>query len=154
MKIRNETKGAVDFALAGIAPSGRMDIAAFANGVRRIVSEPDYYRCEFKNENPWNALSGYEVLLTQRRRDAERAEAFVAIEPLLKGQTSNRATLEARLAAAAEKGYDGLLLRGHIVLESLAWDEDGWTARLKLPDGTRRACAGTVDGQAPFMVEY
>ena len=109
VKIRDETKGAVDFALVGIAPSGRMDIAAFANGVRRIVSEPDYYRCEFKNENPWNALSGYEVLLTQRRRDAETVEAFVAIEPLLKGQTSNRATLEARLAAAAETGYDALL---------------------------------------------
>ena len=114
-------RGVVDFALAGIAPSGWMDIAAFANGVRRIVSEPDYYRCEFKNENPWNALSGYEVLLTQRRRDAERAEAFVAIEPLLKGQTSNRATLE---------------------------------ARLKLPDGTRRELAGTLDERTPFMVEY
>ena len=96
-------------ALAGIAPSGRGDLGAFTRGIRRIVSEPDYYRCEFKNENPWNALIGYEVLLTQRRSDAARTEVFVAIEPLLKGQDSNRAALAARLAAAAEKGYDALV---------------------------------------------
>ena len=109
VKTMDESKSDVVFALAGIAPSGRADIAAFSKGIRRIVSEPDYYRCEFKNENPWNELAGYEVLLTQRRRDAECAEVFVAIEPLLKGQESNRALMEARLAAAAEKGYDALL---------------------------------------------
>ena len=109
VKTTDESKSDVLFALAGIEPSGRADIAAFSKGIRRIVSEPAYYRCEFRNENPWNKLAGYEVLLTQRRRDAECAEAFVAIEPLLKGQESNRALMEARLAAAAEKGYDALL---------------------------------------------
>ena len=68
VKTADESKSDVVFALAGIEPSGRMDIAAFSKGIRRIVSEPDYYRCEFKNENPWNALAGYEVLLTQSRR--------------------------------------------------------------------------------------
>ena len=53
--------------------------------------------------NPWNKLAGYEVLLTQRRRDAECAEVFVAIEPLLKGQESNRALMETLLAAAADE---------------------------------------------------
>ena len=109
VKTTDESKSDVVFALAGIEPAGRMDIAAFSKGIRRIVSEPDYYRCEFRNENPWNKLAGYEVLLTQRRRDAECAEVFVAIEPLLKRQNSNRAAMEARLAAAAEKGYDALL---------------------------------------------
>ena len=109
VKTTDESKSDVVFALAGIEPSGRMDIAAFSKGIRRIVSEPDYYRCEFRNENPWNKLAGYEVLLTRRRRDAECAEVFVAIEPLLKGQNSNRDAMEARLAAAAEKGYDALL---------------------------------------------
>ncbi len=109
VKTTDESKSDAVFALAGIEPSGRADIAAFSKGIRRIVSEPEYYRCEFRNENPWNKLAGYEVLLTQRRRDAECAEVFVAIEPLLKGQNSNRAAMEARLAAAAEKGYDALL---------------------------------------------
>ena len=35
-----------------------------------------------KNENPWNKLAGYEVLLTQRRRDAE---VFVATLKLADG---------------------------------------------------------------------
>lgn len=109
VKTTDESKSDVVFTLAGIEPSGRADIAAFSKGIRRIVSEPAYYRCEFRNMNPWNKLAGYEVLLTQRRRDAECAEVFVAIEPLLKGQESNRALMEARLAAAAEKGYDALL---------------------------------------------
>ena len=111
VKTADESKGDVVFALAGIEPAGRMDIAAFSKGIRRIVSEPDYYRCEFRNENPWNKLAGYEVLLlaAKNAKDAEGAEAFVAIEPLLKGQNSNRAAMEARLAAAAEKGYDALL---------------------------------------------
>ena len=109
VKTTDESKSDVVFALAGIEPAGRMDIAAFSKGIRRIISEPDYYRCEFRNANPWNNLAGYEVLLTQRRRDAECAEVFVAIEPLLKGQNSNRDAMEARLAAAAVKGYDALL---------------------------------------------
>ena len=109
VKTTDESKSDAVFALAGIEPSGRMDIAAFSKGIRRMISEPDYYRCEFRNENPWNKLAGYEVLLTQRRRDAECAEAFVAIEPLLKGQESNRAAMEARLANAMAKGYDALL---------------------------------------------
>lgn len=112
VKIVDESQSDVVFALAGIEPAGRMDIAAFSKGIRRIVSEPDYYRCEFKNENPWNELAGYEVLLlaAKNAKDAEGAAAFVAIEPLLKGRDSNRATMAARLAAAAEKGYDALLV--------------------------------------------
>ncbi len=111
VKVSDESKSDVVFALAGIAPSGRAGITAFSRGIRRIVSEPDYYRCEFRNGNPWNRLAGYEVVLLAAKsaKGADSAEAFVAIEPLLKDQDSNRAAMEARLAAAAEKGYDALL---------------------------------------------
>ena len=108
IKIEDGGKRNATFALNGIALSGRNDIEAFSKGVKRIVSEPEYYRCEFKNENPWNDLAGYEVCLAQRRRGAEVVEAFVAIEPLVKGQASNRAAMEKRLEASADKGYDKL----------------------------------------------
>lgn len=109
VKIKNEVRSDIQLALAAISPSGCLDIAAFAKGISRIVSEPDYFRCEFKNRNPWNRLAGYEVLLKRVRKDQESTEAFIAVEPLLKGQDSNRAEMEARLETAAAKGYDALL---------------------------------------------
>ena len=75
VKVNDETKGDASFALAGIAPTGRMDISAFAKGICRIVSEPDYYRCEFRNANPWNKLAGYEVLLLAAK-NAKDAKCF------------------------------------------------------------------------------
>jgi hypothetical protein len=112
--------------LCGIEPQGHGDIKAFEKGVKEIVSRPDYYRCEFANSNPWNALKGYEVFLTQRRKGADVSEYFVAIVP--KGATSMETTLPAsckegkshphhdagcvvhiELSAAAEKGYDALV---------------------------------------------
>ena len=63
VKIEDAGTRNATFALNGIALNGRSDVEAFAKGVKTIVSEPNYYRCEFKNENPWNDLQGYEVAL-------------------------------------------------------------------------------------------
>ena len=125
VKIEDAGKRNATFALSGIALNGRSDVEAFTKGIKRIVEEPDYYRCEFKNENPWNDLIGYEVCLltgltgftgltpasknhVNHVNPVWGTELFVAIEPLLKGQASNREAMLKRLAAAAEKGYDTL----------------------------------------------
>ena len=122
IKIDDAGKRNATFALNGIALSGRNDIEAFANGVKRIVEEPDYYRCEFKNENPWNELQGYEVALRKGNGEwgtGNGVEVFVATEPLKKGQTSNRAAMEKRLEAEAKKGYDVLRDENAALVSSL-----------------------------------
>ncbi len=96
--------------LCGITPGGFAEVSAFASGVKSLTVRPDYYRCDFAQENPWNKLSGYEVALARRTTDEGRhTEIFLAIEPIWKGETSHLDAMRARLDAALEKGYDALL---------------------------------------------
>lgn len=111
IRIDDEAKGNPAFALDAIAVSSDIrnrEVQIRAKGVKRTVlenrGEYDYYRVDFKQENPWNPLAGYEVVLK-----SGRTEAFVAIEPLRKGQDSNFGMMASRLDDAARKGYAALL---------------------------------------------
>ena len=46
----------------------------------------------------------------------------------------------------------GLLLRGNILLEELAWNGDEWEARLKMPDGLVRHISGKGDTKLSLPV--
>ena len=114
MKIEDE--GARDFFvhLCGIEPKGRNDTKAFASGVRQITSRPGYYRCEFARANPWNPIAGYEVALL-----VAGSEAFVAVEPLKKGEKTHLPAMQDALHAAAAKGYDAFRLENAAVMDEL-----------------------------------
>ena len=103
----------IRFALDSIPMRGRDELAMFEDGVRSVVHERreglDYYRLDWSRTNKWNKLTGYEVALLVNNSRENDIEAFVAIEPILKGQESNFASMKSRLEAAAAKGYDALV---------------------------------------------
>ncbi len=86
-------------------------VHAYQNrGVKKIVCEENYYRCEYLHKNPWNPYAGYEVVfLKKASADGKQVEVVAAVELCKKGETSRRAELTARLEKALAKGYDKLL---------------------------------------------
>lgn len=114
IKIEDEAKREVFFALDALPIAGFREAKVFETGVRRFeVGKRDgclYYKCDFSNRNPWNDLAGYVVALAAG--DGKR-EAFVAIEPVLKDAlaTDPFPAMRKRLAAAVASGYDALFSR-------------------------------------------
>ncbi|MGN0854095.1 MAG: glycoside hydrolase family 2 TIM barrel-domain containing protein [Kiritimatiellia bacterium] len=113
VRVADEGKRSIAFALTGVPLASRADMQAYVKGIREIVSTPQYYRCDYRHSNPWNPSAGYEVVLVEGRIDQTKGvrEAYVAVAPFTATEKTKRSALEAQAMAAAKQGYDALVAR-------------------------------------------
>lgn len=99
-------------AIDGLPLADRRDLEMFEKGVKEIVNTHrdgfGFYRCTYRETNPWNPVIGYEVV---GRFNETSGEGFYAVEPILKGQTSNFDALAERIRVAERTGFETLLKR-------------------------------------------